>query len=120
MQTGDYKILIGKSSRDIVCGDTVTIQSTKVLPAHYDENSLFGDLMADEKARKILEPYMAIIGKALGGDPEDENSAAKEAISKDMEMAMLRYMPLRGVRSFCGDAMTEDELKEILKKLQAQ
>lgn len=119
VQSGDYKILIGKSSRDIVCEDTVTLRSTKVIPVHYDENSLFGDLMADERAAKILEPYMEIIGRTLGGDSDAGDSAAKEAISKDMEMAMLRYMPLRGVRSFCGDALTEDEFQDILKQLQA-
>lgn len=119
VQTGDYKILIGKSSRDIVCEDTVSIQSTKVIPVHYDENTLFGDLMADERAAKILEPYMTVIAKAIGGDSNDEDSAANAAISKDMMMAMLRYMPLRGVRSFCGDALTEDAFQEMLKMLQA-
>lgn len=118
VQTGDYKILVGKSSRDIVCEDTVTVTSTKVIPVHYDENSLFGDLMADEKAMKILEPYMDMISKAIGGSgDEDENSSAKEAISEDMMLAMLRYMPLRGVRSFCGDALTEDDFQKILKEL---
>lgn len=120
VQTGDYKILVGKSSRDIVCEDTVTVTSTKVIPVHYDENSLFGDLMADEKAMKILEPYMDMISKAIGGSgDEDENSSAKEAISEDMMLAMLRYMPLRGVRSFCGDALTEDDFQKILKELQS-
>ncbi len=119
VQAGDYKILIGKSSRDIVCEDTVSIQSTKVIPVHYDENTLFGDLMADERAARILEPYMTVIAKAIGGDSNDEDSAANAAISKDMMMAMLRYMPLRGVRSFCGDALTEDAFQEMLKMLQA-
>ncbi|MGN0204660.1 MAG: hypothetical protein ACI4BB_08955, partial [Coprococcus sp.] len=76
-------------------------------------------LMADEKAMKILEPYMDMIAKAIGGSGEDENSSAREAISEDMVMAMLRYMPLRGVRSFCGDALTEDDFQKILKALQS-
>lgn len=116
--SGTYEIEIGKSSRDIIFDLPVELISTVKIPVHYHENSLFGDVAADPKAQKVLEPYMDMIRVGMGMDTE-ASGAATEAISEDMMMAMLKYMPLRGVRSFCGDQMTEEGLQELIDKLNA-
>ena len=116
VQSGEYGILIGKSSRDIVCEGAVEVLSDRELPKRYHENTLIGDLLEDASAKKVLEPYWDMIYTSLGGD-EDAGDAAKEAITEEMTMAMLRYMPLRGLRSFCGDSMTEDDLQNMLEAL---
>ena len=116
VQEGEYGILIGKSSRDIVCRGIVQVHSTREIPKHYDENSLFGDLLEDAEAKKVLEPYWDKISTALGGGA-DASDAAKEAISEEMTLAMLRYMPLRGLRSFGGDSVTEEELQHMIALL---
>lgn len=114
--SGTYEIQIGKSSRDIIYSNPVEIQSTVKIPVQYDENSLFGDVCRDPEGKEVLEPYMDMIRKGMGMD-EEASGAANEAISEDMMMAMLQYMPLRGVRSFCGDQMTEENLQGLIEKL---
>ena len=47
-------------------------------------------------------------------EPE-KSSAAKEAITEEMELAMMKYMPLRGMLSF--DKGSHKELEAILKEL---
>ena len=116
VQEGEYGILIGKSSRDIVCRGIVQVHTTREIPKHYDENSLFGDLLEDAEAKKVLEPYWDKISTALGGGA-DASDAAKEAISEEMTLAMLRYMPLRGLRSFGGDSVAEEELQHMITLL---
>ena len=50
-------------------------------------------------------------------DPEESTEAAKEAISDEMSLAMLNYMPLRGILSFGGDENTARRLEQILEQL---
>ena len=71
--------------------------------------------MADPKAAKAIEPMLALIRKAFV--PEQEESAAGEAISADMNMAMMNYMPLRGLLSFAPDQITDDTMEQLLKAL---
>ena len=47
----------------------------------------------------------------------DENTVAGEAISNEMTMAMINYMPLRGLLSFGGDQLPEGFLEQLLAAL---
>ena len=48
---------------------------------------------------------------------QDTKEAAKEAISEDMTMAMMQYMPLRGAMSFGGGADSSEQLEDLLRQL---
>ena len=50
VETGEFRILIGKSSRDIQLEAAVTVESTVKIPVHYTMDTTFGDLMKDEKS----------------------------------------------------------------------
>src|SRR5690606_20127335 len=45
VESGEYQIMIGKSSAEIVLQETVYVRSTVTLPVRYTRNSLVGDLL---------------------------------------------------------------------------
>lgn len=114
VETGEFDILIGKSSRDIVLSKTIEVQGTTKLQVKYSLDTTFGDIMKDEKAMEILQPLMKLDIFAV--DKEEEGEAAAAAISKEMREAMIKYMPIRGIVSFGGDC-TLEELQSLLDQL---
>lgn len=116
VESGEFRILVGKSSRDIQLEETVTVESTVKLPVHFTLDSTFGDLMQDKKAREILEPMMKL--DMVGGQAEDSDVAAS-AISSEMMEAMMKYMPLRGVLSFSSGKVSLEQLQGLLDQLNA-
>lgn len=48
---------------------------------------------------------------------EDKSAAAAEAITEEMNLAMMEYMPLRGALSFGGGAITREQIEGLLKEL---
>ena len=114
VETGDFTIEIGASSRDIVLRAEVRVNSTVELPRHYDENSIFMDLLADPRAKAALKPMLDAMAQNFA--PSEETSdAAKEAINDEMNLAMLNYMPLRAMISFGG--ATGEQIEQILNLL---
>ena len=93
VETGEFDILIGKSSRDIVLGKTGTVESTVNLPFVYTTDTTMGDVMADPKAWEIVKP---LVEKGIFGSEkkEEDGDAAAEAISDEMNAAMVKYLSL--------------------------
>lgn len=112
VETGEFDILIGKSSRDIVLSKTVEVKGTTKLQVKYTLDTTFGDIMKDERAMGILQPLMKL---DIFADDKEEGVAVA-AISKEMREAMIKYMPIRGAVSFGGDC-TLDELQSLLDQL---
>ncbi len=116
VETGAFTVEVGQSSRDIAVSGTVTVESTVELPRHYTADSIMMDVLADPKAKKAVEPILAeiqsVFAPAAGG-----GEASQSAISDDMSMAMMRYMPLRGLISFVGDKIADDTMDQLLKAL---
>ncbi len=115
VETGEFRILIGKSSRDIQLEAAVTVESTVKVPVHFTMDTTFGDLMKDEKAMQIIAPMMQL---NIGGQ-QNESDAAAEAISREMMEAMMKYMPIRGILSFAGGKVTLEQLTGLLDQLNA-
>jgi len=115
VETGEFDILIGRSSRDIVLSKTVTVESTVKIPFVYTTDTTMGDVMADPRAYEIVRPLMAdgIFGS---GEKEKDGGAASEAISDEMNAAMIKYMPLRGAVSFGGNVSMRD-IQKLVDKL---
>ena len=112
--TDDYDIMIGASSRDIRCQKSVRVNSTVRIPVIYTLDTTFGDVMENEKAAAAIHKFME--GSELFAAPKEkgESDVAAKAISAEMQEAMMRYMPLRGMISFSGGAMTLDKLEELI------
>lgn len=117
VETGEFDILIGRSSRDIVLSKTVTVESTVRLPFVYTTDTTLGDVKKDPRAWAIVEDLMK--GGMFGEAPEQQESdAAKEAMSQEMADSMTEYMPLRGPISF-GGHITMADVQALVDKLNA-
>ena len=119
METGTFTIEAGASSRDLPLKAEVTVESTVELPRHYTPDSIFMDVMADPKAASVMRDFMKKTMEIFGHEETSEGTtdAAREAISEDMTLAMMKYMPLRGAMSFGGGADSSRQMEELLKKL---
>ena len=122
VETGAFTVEVGASSRDLPLKAEVTVESTVELPRHYTQDSIFMDVMADPKAAPVMKEFMKKTMEIFGHEEteQDRKEAAKEAISEDMTLAMMRYMPLRGAMSFGGGADSSKTMEELLKKLNGE
>lgn len=75
VQSGNFVIEIGSSSRDIRLKEDIEIESTVELPIVYTENSTIKDLTRTKRGQ-------AILNQLLGGM---ETAREHEAVNKDME-----------------------------------
>lgn len=116
VETGDFEILIGKSSRDIVLTDTIHVESTVQIRKRIHRNTLVGDLLAD--------PVLAPIAKELLAKANEHNPLfnmeEQDADAAEMMAAMMKYMPLRAMVSFSQGAFTEEMLTEMMNHLNGQ
>ena len=118
VESGDFTIEAGGSSACLPLKAKLRVESTVELPRNYDTDSIFMDIMADPQARAVVEPMMRKSMMALGPEDEKKSSeAAGEAITEDMMMAMLQYMPLRGALSFGGGEVSDEAIAEMLRKM---
>ena len=113
VETGEFVIEVGQSSRDICLAETVTVNSTVKLPRKYTMDSIVMDILEDEEAVEVLKPVIEAIGATLHPQ-HDSNEAAREAISDEMTIAMMKYMPLRGALSFGGGAIELTGIQGLL------
>ncbi len=116
VETGEFRIEIGNSSRDIRLTDTVNVQSTVKIPVKYTLDSAIGDILADPAA---AAKCMDVIKKANpfgGGDPSD---AASEAVNDEMVNAMMSESPLRIAINFGGMA-TPEQLQQLLDSINGE
>lgn len=110
--SGTYRIKIGFSAGEIILSDTVEVTSTMKLAFHADGSVTFGDLMKDPRGAKFVKERLM---KYMAGFTPGEGGTASEAITDEMINAMIRYMPIKSLRSFGG--MTNAELTQIIEEL---
>lgn len=117
--SGEYEILAAASSRDIRLKKTVYVESTIELPIHVHMNTTIGELLENPRTKAVIEGMTDSLIEHMGGSSgdEEEESAASEAISKEMSLKMMENSPLRTLRSFMG--MSTGEIQELIVKLQA-
>ena len=119
VESGEFMIQIGRSSRDIVLEAAATVRSTREIPVTFDENSILMDVLASEKGKRRAEHGMPDILQAMRefSENDDETETAREAITQEMSDAMLNYMPLRAVFSFSPGKVTKERLDEAIRDL---
>lgn len=110
VETGEFHILIGKSSAEIVLQDSVTVMSTAVMPKPiYHRNSMVGDLIRDPVAGPVVREML----KHMPFGQTD----VSEGEMTDMFEAIVRYLPLRGLVNFSGGSFSEEDLGKVLARL---
>ncbi|MBR3332947.1 MAG: glycoside hydrolase family 3 C-terminal domain-containing protein, partial [Clostridia bacterium] len=116
VETGDFSVEVGDSVANLPLKVTVKVESTVELPKHFDLDSIYMDILADPKGQEVFGPFIKKAFAAFGSEQEGVSEAAGEAISEDMSLAMLNYMPIRGALSF-GGGIPEDLMQELLRKI---
>jgi len=110
VESGDFEILIGKSSKEIVLKDTVNVESTLKIRKKFTRNSTVGDLMEDPIGSKILSQLIEQFSK-------NSPIGALNQTNPEFFLSLLKYMPLRGLVTFSRGMFTEEILDDILKQL---
>ncbi|MDQ0899350.1 MULTISPECIES: glycoside hydrolase family 3 protein [unclassified Paenibacillus] len=109
VETGEFDILIGKSSSDILLKGTLLVNSTVQITKTYTRNSTVGDLMENPQAA-------ATVTDLLKHSPFAASGGGEEGMSELMA-AFLKYLPLRGLAAFSGGGLTEETLDSLLERL---
>ncbi|MDD9271193.1 beta-glucosidase [Paenibacillus sp. GCM10023248] len=111
VETGDFELLIGKSSADIGLKATVHVTSTSVIKTTFTRNSTIGDVMEHPESAPVVMELVKHSPFASAADGEGDS------LTSDMMAAFLKYLPLRGLAAFSGGALTEDMLDAAIVKL---
>jgi beta-glucosidase len=111
VESGEFEILIGKSSRDIVLKKSIYVKSTVKLKKKIHRNTTVGDLLND--------PVLAPVAKAWIAKLNEDSLFANLSEGDDayeMMVAMMKYMPLRGLVVFHPSKLNEHMLNEKIKE----
>lgn len=116
VETGEFEILVGRSSAGIELSETVHVESTSRGPKRiFTRNTTIGDILAHEDSADIVkaasEEMMKQFSQMGAGDEEDSTA--------DMMGAMMKYLPLRNLVTFGGGSFSEEQLEELIQKLNA-
>jgi beta-glucosidase len=112
VESGEFEILVGKSSKDIILKETVKVNSTKTIRKKFHRNSTIGDLMEDPIGSQILKELMK--------DQLSQIFPVDEHRNEELVLSMMKYLPLRGLINFGRGKFTEEMLEDLLKKLNEQ
>ncbi|MBT2761369.1 glycoside hydrolase family 3 C-terminal domain-containing protein [Paenibacillus sp. ISL-20] len=108
VESGDFEIRIGKSSRDIVLTEIVEVESTTDRQIVFHRNSTVSDLKMAAKGAAFVEDFIGKLPFA---------SALEDGSNGEMFRAFLDAMPLRGLLSFSGGKTTEKQLSDLIDYL---
>jgi len=107
VESGEFEILVGRSSADIALKEKITVKSTEHIKKRYTRNSTLGEIMSDPGKFEIMKQYF----KNVMGPVSAEEIAAMSMSS------MVSAMPLRSLISLFKGSFTEEKLEEVLKIL---
>ncbi|GLX67508.1 glycoside hydrolase family 3 C-terminal domain-containing protein [Paenibacillus glycanilyticus] len=110
VESGEFAIMIGSSSRNIALQASLEVHSTVALHQTFTRNSLLGELMTNPAAASMLQSLAQQFQAAMGISEQDEKMA------KIMQAA-LATMPLRNLVSFSQGAFTDEMLEQLLGQL---
>lgn len=113
--SGNYEVLIGASSRDIRLYETVQMHSSVKPPLKLHLNTTLGELFSDERTRE----YGQFLKNKMDNFFHGSSDEANEAITDEMNNAMVASMPVRNVVSF-GLCSKEEVLDGLNKLIEAQ
>ncbi|AVR00322.1 glycosyl hydrolase [Oceanobacillus iheyensis] len=113
VETGEFDILIGKSSKEIVLTDTINVTSSIELVQEVHRNTNVGDLLSNP----TLAPLATKLLKEANKDNPLFNMSDNSEGMSDMVEAMMKYMPLRALANFSGGSFTEEMLTNMINQL---
>jgi len=98
-EDGEFDILIGASSADIRCTQTVMLQSTLELPSLLNRDSTLREWLEDPRGMSVLAPFAQQMNEQMRA-----NFSGSDAIGMD-PMGFLLDTPLMNLLHFLGSAL---------------
>lgn len=92
VESGEFEILIGKSSREIVLKEVITVNTTSPIKTIVTKNTALGDIAHLPEVQQIINAMI----QSFGGD----TSGLGEG---NMFEEMMKFMPLRALATFNPD-----------------
>ena len=114
IESGDYDIEAGASSRDIKLVKKVNVEAPRVFRKKFDENSTFSEFMGDERLEELVKPV--IDSQKHVNDKKKKDTPRSEAISDEMIEESFGYTPLRSVLGFGDGTFDHEKLKSVTDK----
>ena len=110
VETGDFNILVGDSSKNILLSESIRVEATKIYKKLFTRNSTLGDIMETPAgavvAKDLLKPFLG------------EDNLASDALGTDM-LEMMKGMVLRTMVSFSEGKFSEEKMEELIEELNA-
>ncbi len=113
VEKGMYGIEIGASCRDIRLAGEVSVNGGRKTVKKITMDTTLGDIFDIDRS----EEARALLGKVVFAGISDRDDELLGESTKEMREAMMRDMPLRNVLSFGDGAVTLEELKALVEKL---
>ncbi len=116
-EDGEFDILVGASSADIRCAETVTLQSTVDLPCILNRESTIRDWLDYPRGRPVFEPVFqdlkARMGAVFGGDDKDETTGM-DMLDFMMDMPLLSLLQFQEhTLSIPADELVDEMLRQV-------
>lgn len=111
VQSGEFDLLLGSSSRDILLSETIKVVSTLEKTKHFHRNSTFGELYNFLPVRDIAIEMMEYFEKESGIDFELGDNV------EDFAFRVISDFPLKTLVTFTKGKYSEKDLIELLQRI---
>ncbi len=113
VESGEFVIEVGASSRDIRLSTRVHVEGTKTLPVHFTRHSTVGELSQTPAGEAFIRQMSA----AGAASAQDSSTAAMGEGGDKMLRQMMNDMPLGALVTY--GALTDEQLDGLLQALNA-
>lgn len=114
IESGEYSILVGSSSRDIRLSEKLAVQSNDRLPFTAGDTTSCSDVKLFSKKPELLDAFLQKSG--FLPSPEMNGEEISDA-DQGLAMAMFADTPLHSIISFSGENLTCADIENIIKEL---
>jgi beta-glucosidase len=107
VESGEFKIMAGKSSAEIVLEKSVFVKSTTIMEEQYDLNTTFEVLKRNPKAGPIVDELLKMLSEGMGIPLSEDNGMFE----------MFKTSPLRQFVQLSQGKISERRIMEMLNRL---
>ncbi|MNW46644.1 Thermostable beta-glucosidase B [compost metagenome] len=113
VETGDFEILIGKSSKDIALRETISVHSTVLIKRLVHRNTTIGELFSNP----ILAPKAQQLLEIISSGNSQSSADTTEDNEPEMVATLVQHIPLQKWVNLSQGALTEEMLAAIIDEL---
>lgn len=114
-EEGEFKLLVGASSRDIRLEASVYVTPVQKLKRVYTMNTILGDLYSNQEFKDEIAELKRMCDSVFDTDGEKMLGESMDAMME----AQTREMPMKSLPSFSNGKISREYVEKLLKKLNA-